>query len=234
MSTITTRTQFKDYCLRRLGFPVIDINVDDDQVHDRIEDAIALREQIKKYEQNAKKLEELQKKYEIAKENDEIEEIIADWSPLDDSDSSVRQRQLEFDRDAGVQDGLVRVLTDMFPVLEGVAITHRWGGPLGVPRDWMASVGRDGSYAWAGGYVGDGVGTTNLAGRTLAELITDRRTSLSSLPWVGHRSRRWEPEPLRWIGANLGLRTMTWADSIEDRTGRPSRLGSAMYRLLGQ
>jgi hypothetical protein len=40
MSTITTRTQFKDYCLRRLGFPVIDINVDDDQVEDRIDDAI--------------------------------------------------------------------------------------------------------------------------------------------------------------------------------------------------
>ena len=37
---ITTRTQFKDYCLRRLGFPVIDINVDDDQVEDRIDDAV--------------------------------------------------------------------------------------------------------------------------------------------------------------------------------------------------
>jgi hypothetical protein len=37
---ITTRTQFKEYCLRRLGFPVIEINVDDDQVEDRIDDAL--------------------------------------------------------------------------------------------------------------------------------------------------------------------------------------------------
>lgn len=140
----------------------------------------------------------------------------------------------DFDRDANVHDGLVAVLTDMFPTLAGTRITHRWGGPLGVPRDWMASVGRHGSYAWAGGYVGDGVGTTNLAGRTLAQLITDQRSELTALPWVDHQSPKWEPEPLRWIGANLGLRTMTWADAIEDRTGRPSRLGAAMYKLLGQ
>jgi hypothetical protein len=40
MSTINTRQDFKDYCLRRLGAPVIDINVDDDQVEDRIDDAL--------------------------------------------------------------------------------------------------------------------------------------------------------------------------------------------------
>jgi hypothetical protein len=41
MATITTRTKFKDYCLRKLGFPVIQINVDDDQVEDRIDEALA-------------------------------------------------------------------------------------------------------------------------------------------------------------------------------------------------
>ena len=40
MATITSRTAFKEYCLRRLGFPVIEINVDDDQVEDRIDDAL--------------------------------------------------------------------------------------------------------------------------------------------------------------------------------------------------
>jgi hypothetical protein len=39
--SISTRRQFKDYCLRRLGWPVIEINVDDDQVEDRIDDALA-------------------------------------------------------------------------------------------------------------------------------------------------------------------------------------------------
>lgn len=41
MAKISTRTEFKDYCLRRLGWPVIDINVDDDQVEDRIDDALS-------------------------------------------------------------------------------------------------------------------------------------------------------------------------------------------------
>jgi hypothetical protein len=40
MSKIQTRQQFTDYCLRRLGFPVIDINVDEDQIDDRIDDAL--------------------------------------------------------------------------------------------------------------------------------------------------------------------------------------------------
>ena len=40
MAAPATRAQFRTYCLRRLGFPVIDINVDDDQVEDRIDDAL--------------------------------------------------------------------------------------------------------------------------------------------------------------------------------------------------
>lgn len=39
MATVTTREQLKDYCLRRLGAPVIEINIDDDQIEDRIDDA---------------------------------------------------------------------------------------------------------------------------------------------------------------------------------------------------
>ena len=113
-------------------------------------------------------------------------------------------------------------------------MTHRWGGPLGVPRDWHASVGLgpDG-VAWAGGYVGDGVATSNLAGRTLADLLTGRDTDLTRLPWVGHRSRPWEPEPLRWLGVNAGLRAMTLADAEEHLTGRQSVVARAMAPLLG-
>ena len=62
---------------------------------------------------------------------------------------------------------------------------------------------------WAGGYVGDGVAATNLAGRTLADLVTGRDTPITQLPWVGHRSRRWEPEPARWAGVNAGLGSPT-------------------------
>ncbi len=140
-----------------------------------------------------------------------------------------------FDREPRVFAELRRALVALFPGAREAEITHRWGGPLGIPRDWFSSVGFDRATgaAWAGGYVGDGVGTSNLAGRTLADLIVGRSTELTRLPWVGHVSPRWEPEPLRWLGANAGLRVMSLADAVEDRTGRPSRLAAAFSRLLG-
>ncbi len=142
----------------------------------------------------------------------------------------------EFDRDARVHAALRATLAELFPSLPtDVEITHRWGGPLGVPRDWHPSVGLDQGtgIGWAGGYVGDGVSTANLAGRTLADLITGVDSALVRLPWVGHRSPRWEPEPLRWLGVNAGLRIMTAADAEEARTGRPSRRAALFSRLLG-
>ncbi|WP_323742505.1 NAD(P)/FAD-dependent oxidoreductase [Nocardioides islandensis] len=141
----------------------------------------------------------------------------------------------EFDRDERVFGMLRATLVDLFPVLTTARFTHAWGGALGVPRDWCASVGldRESGVAWAGGYVGDGVGTTNLAGRTLRDLVLGRDTELTRLPWVGHRSPAWEPEPLRWIGANLGLRAMRLADAEEGVTGRPSAIARAMAPLLG-
>jgi glycine/D-amino acid oxidase-like deaminating enzyme len=141
-----------------------------------------------------------------------------------------------FDVDPGVHALLRHTVTELFPALSGARFTHAWGGPLGIPRDWHSSVGFDRAtgLAWAGGYVGDGVATTNLAGRTLADLITGADSDLTRLPWVGHRSRRWEPEPLRWLGVNAGLWTMKWADRTEDRRGRPSRLAAVVGRLLGQ
>jgi len=142
----------------------------------------------------------------------------------------------DFDSAPAVHALLRQTLTELFPALEGARFTHAWGGPLGIPRDWHASVGFDRAtgLAWAGGYVGDGVATTNLAGRTLADLITGADSPLTSLPWVGHQSRRWEPEPLRWLGVNAGLWTMKLADRSEVRHGRPSRMAGAMGRLLGQ
>ncbi len=114
-------------------------------------------------------------------------------------------------------------------------MTHTWGGPLGIPRDWWASCGLDRTtgLAWSGGYVGDGVTTSNLGGRTLADLILERSTDLVDLPWVNHRSRPWEPEPFRWLGTNVGLRVMTSADSVEARTGRPSRRAALFARRMG-
>jgi glycine/D-amino acid oxidase-like deaminating enzyme len=140
-----------------------------------------------------------------------------------------------FDRNGRVHAALREVLVDLFPAVADFEVTHEWGGALGIPRDWHASVGldRQRGFAWAGGYVGDGVATTNLAGRTLAQLITSQENGLTQLPWVGHSSRSWEPEPLRWLGVNGGRFLLSSADGSEARTGRPAKRARAFARLMG-
>jgi glycine/D-amino acid oxidase-like deaminating enzyme len=125
-------------------------------------------------------------------------------------------------------------LRELLPGLGDVRITHRWGGVLGVPRDWFPSVAHDPAtgLAHAGGYVGEGVAAANLAGRTLADLIVGVDSERTDLPWVGHRSRRWEPEPLRWLGINGALRVMSSADGAEERSGVPSRRARLLWRVL--
>lgn len=137
----------------------------------------------------------------------------------------------EFDTDERVRELLTRSLHELFPATRGSSVTHHWGGVLAAARDWTCSVRYDRrtGVATAGGYVGDGVGTTHLAGRTLAALVTGRHDDdLLRLPWVGHRSRRWEPEPLRWLGVNLGRTAAARADATERRTNRPSRLWAGL------
>lgn len=125
--------------------------------------------------------------------------------------------------DAGTIDLLTEVLEGLFPQTRGVGIAHGWCGVLAVPRDWSAGVALDLStgLGWAGGYVGHGVTATNLAGQTLADLVLRRDTALTRMPWVGHRSRTWEPEPLRWLGVRGMYTAYKLADRQESR-GRSS------------
>jgi glycine/D-amino acid oxidase-like deaminating enzyme len=135
---------------------------------------------------------------------------------------------------AAAHERIADTLRELVPAARDATITHRWGGVLGVPRDWRPSVGLDRSsgLAWAGGYVGEGVAAANLAGRTLADLITARSSELVSLPWVGHRSRRWEPEPLRWLGINGARRLAGWVDQREERDQRTPRAAFVLDRIV--
>ena len=127
-------------------------------------------------------------------------------------------------------------LTEMFPATATVRLDHAWSGVLGVPRDWCISVSADPSsgLAWAGGYVGEGVATANLAGRTLRDLILGEHSELTALPWVGRRPRSWEPEPLRWAAIQSVYSLYRRADRSERRSGRPSRLGRIVDVLSGR
>jgi glycine/D-amino acid oxidase-like deaminating enzyme len=140
-----------------------------------------------------------------------------------------------YDHDPRVFEHLRVALAGLFPWAADALVTHRWGGPLGVPRDWHAGVSfdRDTRIGTAGGYVGDGLSTTNLAGRTLADLVLGRETELTRLPWVGHRSPDWELEPLRFVGANLGMLAMQAADVEERVTARSSVAAKVMGPLTG-
>jgi glycine/D-amino acid oxidase-like deaminating enzyme len=132
---------------------------------------------------------------------------------------------------------LTRILHRHFPAAKGARIDHAWCGVLGVPRDWCATVGLDRAtgIGWAGGYVGVGVSTSNLAGRTLADLTLGRDTDLTRLPWVNRKVRKWEPEPLRWLGLHAMYLLYAQADRREARLqGPPSRLAAFANWLTGR
>jgi glycine/D-amino acid oxidase-like deaminating enzyme len=139
-----------------------------------------------------------------------------------------------FDRQPKVHEAVRRILWNLFPDLGQTQVTHTWGGAVAIPRDWRPSVvfDRASRLGYAGGYVGEGVAASNLAGRTLADLVLGRETDLVRMPWVGHKSRRWEPEPLRWLGVNAGTKLTPAIDRIEARTQKPSRLMAGALKLL--
>lgn len=140
----------------------------------------------------------------------------------------------EYDRNDEVHNLIHATLRELFPGLGGAKITHRWGGAVAAARDWWCNVNFDRAtgVASAGAYLGDGVSTTNLAGRTLADLITNTPSDLTTLPWVGHTSRRWEPEPFRYIGINSIVRLPIAADRHEERKGKRSRWREAILNRL--
>ena len=99
MAKPTTRAAFKDYCLRRLGFPVIDINVDDDQVEDRIDDALQFFQ-----DYHFDGTEKIYMKHQITEEDINRRWIYAPEAvifvtgvfPFDDSNSSINMFDLRY------------------------------------------------------------------------------------------------------------------------------------------
>jgi glycine/D-amino acid oxidase-like deaminating enzyme len=145
--------------------------------------------------------------------------------------SRIRPR---FDRHGATHAELRAMVASWFPSLTDLAITHQWGGPLGMPRDWLPNFtyNRATGLAGAWGYTGQGVAASNLAGRILSDLVTGHATPRTRLPMAGHRSRRWEPEPLRWLGARYIQNAYARTDRRAERTGRAPRGRSLAERLM--
>ncbi len=128
---------------------------------------------------------------------------------------------------------LTKLLREMFPAAAPARIEHVWSGTLGVPRDWRASVTYDAGtgLAAAGGYVGTGVATTNLAGRTLRDLLLGTDSELARLPWVNRKVQQWEPEPLRWLAVN-GLYAAYRAADAQESAGARAGAGTSFIASL--
>jgi glycine/D-amino acid oxidase-like deaminating enzyme len=145
-------------------------------------------------------------------------------SPIDDRN----------ERDTRVRARLVGTLRRTFPTAASAEVTHHWGGPLAAPRDWSMSVSFDRATGLgaAGGYTGHGVVAANISGATLADLVLGRDSDLVTMPWVGHRSPQWEPEPLRFLASEAIVRTLGAADRREDASDRPARRTALLKPFL--
>jgi glycine/D-amino acid oxidase-like deaminating enzyme len=141
----------------------------------------------------------------------------------------------KFDQHKPTHVDLLKTLVELFPIIKDVKVTHTWGGPLSIARDWAAHVSLDSNtgIASAGGYVGDGVGTSNLAGRTLSDLILKNNSELISMPWVNHKSRKWEIEPFRWLGINSTLQLARFADFVEKKIKKETLITKLLNMLQG-
>ncbi|HEY2716501.1 MAG TPA: FAD-dependent oxidoreductase [Solirubrobacterales bacterium] len=135
--------------------------------------------------------------------------------------------------DAAVVEATAAHLYDYFPALRGRRLTHAWGGPIDASPTHLPTVtSLPGGRAFAAaGYTGNGVGPSNMVGRTLASLALDRRDDASRLAFVDGASPRVPPEPFHWIGGEA-IRLGILAKEEAEMAGRaPGKIASAVAKV---
>jgi glycine/D-amino acid oxidase-like deaminating enzyme len=141
-----------------------------------------------------------------------------------------------FDAEDPSFDFIRNTLLRFFPGLRGIAFTHAWGGSMGVSRRLSPSLNYDPAtgQAWAGGFFGNGVGAAHLAGKTLADLVLKQDTERVHTPWVNppDDKKKWEPEPLRWLGISTMAKLMHQVDRAEYASGRTPPLRNRILERL--
>ena len=126
--------------------------------------------------------------------------------------------EMEKDLNPVTFDGLKNDVHELFPVLRDIQFTHEWGGPVSVPLDMAPAIGYvgDKNVVYSLGTVGHGVSMTQLNGRTVADLILERKSDLTDVFFVNRRTIPWPPEPLRNLTIKAILGYMHWEDRIYD------------------
>lgn len=141
----------------------------------------------------------------------------------------------EQDRHAETHARIERAVVEWFPALAGIRFTHWWGGPVGMPRDWMpmAAFNAATRIGTARGYTGQGVATANLMGRVLASMVAEQRSSLETLPIAQRSSPNWEPEPLRWLAVRYMQNAFLRIDENQE-SGRGAPWDAPIAEWLGR
>jgi glycine/D-amino acid oxidase-like deaminating enzyme len=139
--------------------------------------------------------------------------------------------------DAGTVRALESMLRDIFPGLR-VPTAHAWCGVLGVTRDWSPFIehNREQRVVQIGGFAGQGLTATYLGGHAIAEMILPDTEQTTAEAWARSRPRKWEVEPLRWIGSNALYKVYALADVLErqSRSGKTSILALMADRVAGR
>jgi glycine/D-amino acid oxidase-like deaminating enzyme len=113
-----------------------------------------------------------------------------------------------------------------FPALEGIAVTHAWGGPIDTCSRFCVTFGRalGGSAVFAVGYTGLGVAASRFGARTALDLLDGADTDRTRLKLVRSRPLPFPPEPARWAVIQATRRALARADEHGGRRGPWLRL----------
>jgi glycine/D-amino acid oxidase-like deaminating enzyme len=126
-----------------------------------------------------------------------------------------------------------RHMLEYFPDLAGRRVTHAWGGPIDAsPTHLPAVTSLPRSRAWvAAGYTGNGVGPTNMVGRSLASLALDRSDDPTRLAFVDAKMPRVPPEPLHWIGGEAIRIGIESKERAEREGRRPNPVAATVAKV---
>ena len=130
------------------------------------------------------------------------------------------------DIDSSVVEEVAAHLRRFFPQLEGRRIEHAWGGPIDVsPSHLPVITATPGGRAFAAfGYTGNGVGPSNMVGRSLAGLALGRRDEHTDIPLVEPPRVLVPPEPLRWVGGTIIRSALLRAETAQEGGLQPDPL----------
>lgn len=134
--------------------------------------------------------------------------------------------QVSSESNQKVHQRLIELAKSWFPALKDVEFTHRWGGAVAITRDWEPYLlfDRTSGFGKLGGYAGDGVTMSHLAGKIMAQEILEFESDLRGLHFVNREIRKWEREPIRYLGVNSMIYLSTISDREESLTNRPSKV----------